>query len=400
MGAMPRCVAIATRASLGEIATPVSLTGALVWDSMTWSPMPAPTKPNRERLLAELLEERFDAHELMTIAREIDLALYNALHGRDIGLSELATELVRKAFNHGLIDDEFFAILHRERPRLRQRIGEVAALWHEERKRQSARDSVPAEHIEMVDIPAGSFIMGSPDSDDMAEGDEKPAHTVLISAFRCMVTPVTRAQWVAVMGVPHNWYPPGPADERPVTNISWFGAIRFCNALSQKMAIEPCYRIDGDQVAWVSSEGYRLPTEAEWEYACRAGTKTRWWFGNDESELANYSWYDENSGGEPQPRGGKPANPWGLYDMHGNILEWCWDWYAPYPSEEQTNPRGPTDADAPIVEGLNEKARLLRGGSYWFRAVHLRCADRFGYWQSYQSRSSGLRVVCGANYCP
>ncbi len=130
--------------------------------------MPTPAKPNRERQLAKLLEERFDAHELMAITRELDAALYNALHGRHMGLSELATELVRTAFKHGLIDDEFFTILHRERPRLRPRIDEVAALWHEERMRQPARDSASAEPVDMVDILTVSFMMASPDSDEMA----------------------------------------------------------------------------------------------------------------------------------------------------------------------------------------------------------------------------------------
>ena len=360
--------------------------------------MPADT--NRERALTILLENRFETHEIMQIARELDAKLHNELPGPNVGLRQLASEFVRKAFKHGLIDDELFEILNRERPRLRDRINEVAALWHEERNRQPTQSSHLADLVPMVDIPAGSFIMGSSDSDDMARDREKPAHTVLISAFRCMVTPVTRAQWVDVMGVPHNWYPPGPADERPVNKVTWNDAVGFCNALSKKVGLQSCYRIDGDKVEWISNAGYRLPTEAEWEYACRAGTTTRWWFGDEESDLADYAWYFENSDGKLQPVGGKPANPWGLYDMHGNVWEWCWDWYAPYPSEAQTNPRGPTDADAPIVEGLGEKAPLLRGGSYGYGAEILRCADRFWVWPSFSIRINGLRVVRGAGRQP
>ncbi len=260
--------------------------------------------------------------------------------------------------------------------------------------------STPAivDLVPMVHIPAGSFVMGSSDSDDMAmaDDDEKPAHRVRLSAFRCMVTPVTRAQWVKEMGAGKEWDPKGPDDDRPANNISWFDAVRFCNALSKKAAMEPCYRIDGDQVDWVSNEGYRLPTEAEWEYACRAGSQTRWCFGNDPGQLDEYAWFGDNSDGEPNPVGQKRANAWGLYDMHGNVWEWVWDWYAPYPSKEQTNPRGPSDADAPILEELTDKARLLRGGSCWLWAEYLRCANRGRNRPSYRDWINGLRVVRGA----
>ncbi len=380
--------------------TSVSLTALQAWDSLTSLTMSAPTKSNREYELAKLLEGRFEPYELMAIARELDAALYNALYGRDIGLSQLAAELVRTAFKHGLIGDEFFTILHRERPRLRQCIDEVAALWHEERKRQPARDPAPAEPVEMVEIPAGSFIMGSPDSDEMALDREKPVHLVHVSTFRCMTTLVTRAQWAKVVGQGHEPYPEVPDNDRPATNISWFDAVKFCNKLSKQAGLERCYRIDREQVEWVSSAGYRLPTEAEWEYACRAGTTTRWWYGNEESELEHYAWYDKNSGNEPQPVGGKPANPWGLYDMHGNVWEWCWDIYASYPSGEQMNPQMPSDTECILDDAMNARKRLLRGGSYGYGAEGLRCASRGWDSPSCRSKFSGMRVVCGAGRQP
>ncbi len=250
------------------------------------------------------------------------------------------------------------------------------------------------EPVPMVDIPAGSFIMGSPDdSDDMAYDIEKPAHQVHLSAFRCMVTSVTRAQWAKEMGVGHKWYPEGPDDDWPANNITWFDAVHFCNALSKKSSLESCYRIDGDTVDWVSSEGYRLPTEAEWEYACRAGSQGRYCYGYDPAELGDYAWFEDNSNDKPHPVSQKRANAWGLYDMHGNVWEWCWDWYSPYPSQIQENPRGPSDANAPIAPKQHGKARLLRGGSASNYDEQLRCAHRFMRLPSRRHKLAGLRVV-------
>ncbi len=354
--------------------------------------MPAPTKPNRERQLAKLLEARFDAHELMAIARELDVALYNEFSGLNIGLSRLAAEFVRTAFKYGLIDDEFFAILHRERPRLRLRIGEVAALWHEERGRQPVRGLAPADPMDMVDIPAGSFIMGSLNQDDMADYREKPARVVLISAFRCMATPVTRTQWADIMGVPHDWYPSGPADDRPINKVTWYDAVRFCNVLSERARMAACYHIDGDKVEWLSNTGYRLPTEAEWEYVCRAGSKARYCFGGEPAALGNYAWFADNSEGAPHAVGQKRANAWGLCDMHGNVWEWCWDWYALYPNARHTgsvlDPRGPEELE-------KQGRRVLRGGSFLCDASTLRCAVRHKETPTGRFEGGGLRCVRG-----
>ncbi|WP_428266895.1 SUMF1/EgtB/PvdO family nonheme iron enzyme [Haliangium sp.] len=248
--------------------------------------------------------------------------------------------------------------------------------------------------VPMVDIPAGSFVMGSPDGDDMADDDEKPAHLVLVSAFRCMRTPVTRAQWTEIMGVPHHWDPPGPADEHPINNVSWYEAVRFCNALSQRAGLSACYRIDGHEETWVASEGYRLPTEAEWEYACRAGRQTRYCFGDDAEGLDEYAWFDDNSGGTLQPVGQKRANDWGLYDMHGNVFEWCWDWYAPYPDSPSgppvLNPRGPAQ---PLDD---PPRRVLRGGSFINGTWDSRGAGRSGSWPAIRNWSDGFRCVRGS----
>ena len=128
--------------------------------------------------------------------------------------------------------------------------------------------------------------------------------------------------------------------------------MEFCRKLSEKEGLE-----------------YRLPTEAEWEYACRAGTTTVYSFGDDVSELARYGWFSSNSGRTTHPVGGKRPNAWGLYDMHGNVFEWCQDWYGDYPSGSVTDPTGPASGDS----------RVLRGGSFGLRASDVRSAFRLAY---------------------
>ncbi|WP_428262041.1 SUMF1/EgtB/PvdO family nonheme iron enzyme [Haliangium sp.] len=254
---------------------------------------------------------------------------------------------------------------------------------------QAAMEST--ETTPMVAIEGGTFRMGSDDGDDMAYASEKPIHLVHVSSFSCMQYPVTRRLWRMIMGSPHNWLPRGAADNRPVNNVGWYDAVRFCNALSVHDALKPCYLVEGDgsapKVTWqTEADGYRLPTEAEWEYACRAGATTRWWFGDDVAQLDPHAWYNENAG-SPQPVGNKPPNPWGLYDMHGNVFEWCWDWYAAYPEPAPevplVDPQGPNETEAPAQQLTNirgqrvsAKCRILRGGSFAGQAQGLRSAYR------------------------
>ena len=187
----------------------------------------------------------------------------------------------------------------------------------------------------MVELPSGTFLMGSPDSDSEAFDDEKPQHKVTVSAFCISRYPVTRQLYRDIVGSsPEEWSREKDDYLLPANFVNWFEAARFCNALSAHVGLSPCYRIDDERVEWDrEADGYRLPTEAEWEYACRAGTTSKWFFGDEEKELGRYAWFAGNSGNKVHPVGEKKPNPWDLHDMIGNVWEWCWDWYAEYPSQ-------------------------------------------------------------------
>jgi formylglycine-generating enzyme required for sulfatase activity len=218
--------------------------------------------------------------------------------------------------------------------------------------------------LTMIELPGGQFLMGSPDTDELAGNNEKPQHMVTVSGFRMAVIPVTVGLYNEVMqreAVPQ-------AQERlPAVDVSWEDAIAFCNQLSVRERYRPCYRRRFRR--WVCdwrADGYRLPTEAEWEYACRAGTVTRYAFGDDPERLGNYAWYVENAARQVQEVGQKRPNSWGLYDMHGNVWEWCWDWYGQYPSGEVVDPKGPSAGSY----------RVVRGGSFYDSPAVLRSARR------------------------
>jgi formylglycine-generating enzyme required for sulfatase activity len=244
------------------------------------------------------------------------------------------------------------------------------------------------EPLDMIDLPGGTFLMGSPDSDRDALDSEKPQHKVTLSAFCISRYPVTRQLYRDIVGsTPQQWARDTDDQQLPANYVSWFDAVRFCNALSERVGLPPCYRIEGNNVEWNrEADGYRLPTEAEWEYACRAGTETKWFFGDDARELGDYAWFSGNSGDRVQPVGGKKPNNWELHDMSGNVWEWCWDWFAQYPSNPiQTiaDPTGSEDGDR----------RVLRGGS-WSRVPRdLRSAYRVRLNPESQDGIIGVRCV-------
>ena len=217
----------------------------------------------------------------------------------------------------------------------------------------------------MVLIPAGTFWMG--DSTGNGYSGERPFHQVTITrAFLMSRTEVTQAQWKAVMGANPSAF---KGDSLPVENVSWYDAAAYCNRLSRKEGLDTCYTWSGtDYSCDFTANGYRLPTEAEWEYACRAGTRTDYHTGNGDWALDLAGWHVGNSGRETHPVGSKQPNAFGLYDMHGNVLEWCWDWYSSnyYTSNPATDPRGPATGSV----------RVLRGGMWAIGASNCRSAYR------------------------
>lgn len=241
----------------------------------------------------------------------------------------------------------------------------------------------------MVHIPGGTFSLGSPESEPERLGNEGPQHQVAVSSFYMGRYEVTQGEYQAVTGTNPGLF---RGDDRPVEMVSWYDAVAYCNALSALEGLTPAYRINGTAVEWDrSADGYRLPTEAEWEYACRAGTSTPFNTGdNITAEQANYDGRYPYNGNPPGAYRGRTTaagsfspNQWGLYDMHGNVGEWCWDWYGDYSSEAQTDPEGPSSGEG----------RVLRGGSWIVPGIVSRSAVRLYIPPSIQNSNVGFRLV-------
>jgi len=235
--------------------------------------------------------------------------------------------------------------------------------------------------ITLVAIPAGTFTMGSPDGESGRGDDEKQHRVTLTQGFLMSTTEVTQEQYEAVVGENPSQF---RGLERPVENVTWFDAVEFCNALSEREGLSPAYRISGSGVTWDrAAGGYRLPTEAEWEYACRAGTESRFHSGDGDRDLARVGWHGQNSVKQTQDVATRGPNAWRLHDMHGNVWEWCWDWYAAYSSVGEEDPMGPaTGSD-----------RVLRGGSWDSSARNCRSAYRASKSPTAAYATVGFRVV-------
>ena len=218
-------------------------------------------------------------------------------------------------------------------------------------------------HMEFILIGPGTFFMGS--SLYAGGGEEAPEHEVAITTpYYLGKFEVTQYQWNAVMG--NN--PSAFQDEQhPVDSVSWNDAELFLTKLHSKTGLT-----------------FALPTEAQWEYAARAGTRTKWDFGSNESSLGDYAWFGENANEATHPVGQKKPNTWGLYDMYGNVQEWCKDWYeSSYPKKQLLDPQGPDEGEL----------RVLRGGAWGDDFSMVRSAYRNAAGPDIQSHGTGLRVV-------
>lgn len=243
----------------------------------------------------------------------------------------------------------------------------------------TARDGPPvrrvveladAPPIELLWIEPGAYLRGSPSSEPDRDPDEGPLHRVVLThGFYLATHEVTQAQWRSVMGENPALFQQGKdAPRRPVESVSWLSCADFLRCLNAR-----------------SPGHFRLPTEAEWEYACRAGTSTRYPWGDapEPWQTHPHAWANSRSFAMPHAVGGKPSNPFGLHDMNGNVWEWCSDWYAPYSEGEQVDPQGPAGGDA----------KVFRGGSWFDFPRSLRSANRHKHGTDRGYAAIGLRVA-------
>ena len=235
----------------------------------------------------------------------------------------------------------------------------------------------------MVAIPPGWFEMGS----KKGVADESPVHKVWVDSFLMDRYEVTQEQYVELVGANPSSFRQA---RRPVDTVTWIHAVLYCNLRSLAEGLEPCY--DEESEAWqcnFNANGYRLPTEAEWEYACRAGTETEYYFGSGPRALKKNAWYAENSFKKTHPVGQKRPNPWGIYDMYGNVAEWCNDVYDThyYKRSHSKNPRGPEEGEIKVLRGGGWQDGMDSLRSSW------RAGENFSFVDACVMDSVGFRCV-------
>ena len=251
----------------------------------------------------------------------------------------------------------------------------------------------PVEQGDFIQISAGTFTMGSPEDERWRETDEVQ-HEVTLRSYLIGKHEITQAEYRTLMGSNPSHF---EGDNRPVETVSWYDAVRYCNALSEHEGLTVAYAIDGENVRWNrEANGYRLPTEAEWEYACRAGTTSPFSTGRNIT-VEQSNWYSsypyiEGEGGGAYRRQTVDVdefepNAWGLSNMHGNVSEWCWDYYGAYGTQSQDNPAG-------VETGRN---RVARGGGWYDYAKHVRSAYRSVAPPDYTDYKRGFRIARNAD---
>jgi formylglycine-generating enzyme required for sulfatase activity len=260
------------------------------------------------------------------------------------------------------------------------------------------RNTAAQPPANMVRVEGGTFQMGNSSS---GNNNERPVHTVTVKSFYMGKYEVTQREWREIMGttlrqqrdMADRSFLVGEGDNYPMYYVNWYEAVEFCNKLSIKEGLTPAYRGSGDNIIcdW-NANGYRLPTEAEWEYAAKGGIKdllTATYSGSNSA--GSVAWYGGNGEGNSRrnthPVGTKAANSLGIYDMSGNVYEWCWDRYENYSSGSQPDPRGPSSG----------VGRVIRGGSWYSSAALVRSAYRGSYTPSNRDSEIGFRLVRPAN---
>ena len=230
--------------------------------------------------------------------------------------------------------------------------------------------------MKLMLVPKGEFAMGSAPGNRNSDGDERQHAVTITRDYFIGAFEVTQAQYKQVMGRNPSYFQgariAGSSAGHPVECVSWNDAVAFCRRLSELPEEKAAGRV------------YRLPTEAEWEYACRAGNPGEYAFGDQTEMLGDYCWYAANCGGQTHPVGEKKPNAWGLYDMHGNAWEWCADWYARHSGRPEIDPTGPS-------QGTD---RVYRGGGYGYGASYCRSANRTATAPSFRG-FTGFRVAMG-----
>ena len=256
-------------------------------------------------------------------------------------------------------------------------------------------DALPPE---MVFVQGGTFEMGCTPEQTDCGSNESPVHEVTLTDFYIGKYEVTQAQWATIVPEYAPDYSYGQGDTHPVYPISWYDAVTFCNRLSQQEGYTPVYYADagftqiydalndgsGTVYQDPTANGYRLPTEAEWEYAARGGAQSEGYQYSGSNDIDEVAWYDGNDNSQSEPAGTKAPNELGIYDMSGNVWEWCWDWWDSgyYDDSPACAPLGPTGGSG----------RVLRGGLWGNTASFSRVANRFNYPPGNRAYTFGFRL--------